>query len=239
MSTITIKKVTTKQEMNAFVKFPEWLYAGNEQYVPDMESDVRETFDPSKNAGLEFSTIQAFIAFKDGQVVGRIAGIVNSRANETWKTKNVRFGFFDFIDDLEVSAALLDAVSAWGKEQGMDKIIGPMGITDFDKEGMLVEDFDKVSSISTLYNYAYYSQHMEKLGYKKEVDWVQIRVSVPEETPSRYVRVSKLAKRYAWLARQNIDRQRNQRWLREKNLQSSQRSILSPIRFLCSFTKTD
>lgn len=180
--------------MNDFVKFPAQLYAGNTEYVPDMESEVRETFDPAKNPGLEFSTIQAFLAYKDNQVVGRVAGIVNTHANEKWNTKNVRFGFLDFIDDLQVSSALLDAVVAWGKEQGMEHIIGPMGITDFDKEGMLVEDFDKISSISTYYNYAYYPQHMEKLGYEKEVDWVQIRVSVPEQTPPRYVRVSKLAK---------------------------------------------
>ncbi len=194
MSTIVVKKVSTTQEMNDFVKFPAQLYAGNTEYVPDMESEVRETFDPAKNPGLEFSTIQAFLAYKDNQVVGRVAGIVNTHANEKWNTKNVRFGFLDFIDDLQVSSALLDAVVAWGKEQGMEHIIGPMGITDFDKEGMLVEDFDKISSISTYYNYAYYPQHMEKLGYEKEVDWVQIRVPVPEQTPPRYVRVSKLAK---------------------------------------------
>ena len=194
MSAVVIRKVSTKQEMNDFVKFPETLYAGCTEYVPDMETEVRETFDPNKNAGLEFSTIQSFVAYKDGIVVGRIAGIINRRANETWKTKNVRFGFFDFIDDQEVSSALLDTVVKWGKEQGMEQIIGPMGITDFDKEGMLVEDFDKISSISTYYNYAYYPQHMEKLGYEKEVDWVQIRVAVPEQTPPRYVRVSKLAK---------------------------------------------
>ena len=165
MDKIQVKKVETKREMNDFVRLAEGLYAGCPYYVPDLEMDVRETFDPRKNAGLEFSDIQPFIAYNaDGKAVGRIAGIINHRANEKWKTKNVRFGFIEFIDDPDVSAALLNAVETWGKERGMEHIQGPMGIFDFDKEGMLVEDFDQLGSMITIYNPPYYPKHLEALG---------------------------------------------------------------------------
>ena len=195
MRDLIIKKVETKREMNDFVRVTERLYKNCPYYVPDLEMDIHNTFNPKKNAGLEFSDIQAFIAYDgQGNPIGRIAGIINHRANEKWNTLNVRFGFFDFIDDLQVSTALLDAVAGWGKERGMKTIQGPMGITDFDKEGMLVEDFDQVGSINTLYNYAYYPQHMEALGYKKEVDWIQVRIHIPQAVPAKYARVARLAK---------------------------------------------
>ena len=195
MNKIQVKKVETKREMNDFVRLPKELYTGCPYYVPDLEMDIRETFDPRKNAGLEFSDIQPFIAYDaDGKAVGRIAGIINHRANEKWKTKNVRFGLIEFIDDPDVSAALLHAVEAWGKERGMEHIQGPMGIFDFDKEGMLVEDFDQLGSMITIYNPPYYPKHLEALGYEKEVDWVQIRIDVPEDVPAKYARVAKLSK---------------------------------------------
>lgn len=195
MNKIQVKKVETKREMNDFVRLPRELYEGCPYYVPDLEMDIRETFDPRKNAGLEFSDIQPFIAYDaDGKAVGRIAGIINHRANEKWKTKNVRFGLIEFIDDPDVSAALLHAVEAWGKERGMKHIQGPMGIFDFDKEGMLVEDFDQLGSMITIYNPPYYPKHLEALGYEKEVDWVQIRIDVPEDVPAKYARVAKLSK---------------------------------------------
>lgn len=127
MKDLTIKRVVTKQEMDDFVRLPEMLYRNCPYYVPDLEMDIRNMFNPKKNAGLEFADIQAFVAY-DNQCkpVGRIVGIINHRANEKWKTQNVRFGFFDFIDDLEVSAALLNAVCHWGKEHGMKTIQGPM-----------------------------------------------------------------------------------------------------------------
>lgn len=195
MDKIQVKKVETKREMNDFIRFAEKLYAGCPYYVPDLEMDVHETFDPRKNAGLEFSDIQPFIAYDtNGNVVGRIAGIINHRANEKWKTKNVRFGFIEFVDDPDVSAALLHAVEMWGKERGMEHIQGPMGIFDFDKEGMLIEDFDQLGSMITIYNYPYYPKHLEALGYEKEVDWVQIRIDVPKEVPAKYARVTRLSK---------------------------------------------
>ena len=193
MENVCIKKVTTKKELEMFINFPLDLYSGNEQYVPEMANDVRDSFNPEKNHGLKFSEIQAFIAEKDGKVVGRIAGIINSRANKKWNTSIVRFGYIDFIDDLDVSKALLDTVAKWGKERGMTEIQGPLGITDFDKEGMLVEDFDRLGSMIDIYNYPYYPQHMEAHGYSKIVDWLQIRVEIPSEIPLRYARVAKLS----------------------------------------------
>lgn len=192
---ITVKKVETRREMDDFVTFADKLYKGCPYYVPDLRTDVRNTFDTRKNPGLEFSDVQAFIAYNgQGETVGRIAGIINHRANEKWNVKNVRFGFIDFIDDPEASEALLKAVEQWGREQGMDHIQGPMGITDFDKEGMLVEDFDRTGSVNTLYNYPYYPRHLEALGYEKEVDWVQIRIDIPQDTPRKYARVARLSK---------------------------------------------
>lgn len=200
MSKYKIKKVETEQEMTQFIRFSEQLYARCPYYVPDMESEIREYFDPKSNPGLEFSSIQPFLCIDvDGNVVGRIAGIINPVANQTWQVKNVRFGYIDFIDDIEVSGALLDAVAEWGRAQGMTRIQGPMGISDFDKEGMLVEDFDKVGSEVTIYNYPYYPKHMEQLGFQKEADWIQIRVDVPKEVPERFSHVSALLKkRYGW-----------------------------------------
>lgn len=195
MKKVCIKKVVNKRQMDDFVKFAGKLYAGCKFYIPDLDMDIRDTFDPCKNAGLEFSEIQPFIAYdENGETIGRIAGIINYRANEKWRTKNVRFGFIDFVDDLDVSCALLKAVEQWGKERGMNYIQGPMGIFDFDKEGMLVEDFDKPGSMITIYNYPYYPRHMEALGYEKEVDWVQINIEIPKEVPDKYARVARLSK---------------------------------------------
>lgn len=195
MKKVCIKKVGNKCQMDDFVRFAGKLYTGCKFYIPDLDMDIRDTFDPCKNAGLEFSEIQPFIAYdENGETIGRIAGIINYRANEKWRTKNVRFGFIDFVDDLDVSCALLKAVEQWGKERGMNYIQGPMGIFDFDKEGMLVEDFDKPGSMITIYNYPYYPRHMEALGYEKEVDWVQINIEIPQEVPDKYARVARLSR---------------------------------------------
>lgn len=195
MAKISIKKVETKREMDAFVRFSRKLYAGNPYYVPDLESDIYDTFNPARNAGLEFTDIQPFLAYDgQGEVVGRIVGIINHHANEKWHTRNVRFGFIEFVDNPEVSAALLSAVEDWGRLQGMEQIQGPMGIFDFDKEGMLVEDFDQLSSMITIYNPPYYPRHLEMLGYEKEVDWIQVRIEIPKEIPEKYARVARLSK---------------------------------------------
>lgn len=193
MGNVCIKSVSTRKDLEEFIKFPITLYAGNGQFVPEMANDVRDSFNPDKNHGLSFTEVQAFIAERDGKVVGRIAGIINSRANKKWNSSVVRFGYIDFIDDLEVSKALLDTVVEWGRERGMTEIQGPLGITDFDKEGMLVEDFDRMGSMIDIYNYPYYPKHMEAHGYSKITDWVQIRVEIPSEVPQRYARVARLS----------------------------------------------
>lgn len=180
--------------MSDFVKFPNKLYKGNHQYVPDLDIDVRNTYNPKKNPGLKFSDAQPFVAYREGKPVGRVAAIINHHANETWKTKNVRFSMIDFIDDREVSKALIDTVAEWGKNRGMDNIQGPLGITDYDKEGMLLEDFDSMGAMTEYYNFPYYQEHMKALGFDKAVDWIQIRVSVPKEVPAKYARVSRLSK---------------------------------------------
>ncbi|MBR0259200.1 MAG: N-acetyltransferase [Prevotella sp.] len=186
----TVIKVETKRQMQDFVSVTRLIYDGVEQYVPDLDGEVRSLFDPRKNPGMKFSSIQQFVAYRDNVPVGRIVGIINKKANERWGTKNVRFSMIEFIDDLEVSRALIDAVSQWGAAQGMDTLQGPLGITDFDKEGMLVEDFHLMGSVNTIYNPDYYPRHMEALGLEKEVDWVQIRINVPKEIPARYQRVA-------------------------------------------------
>ena len=194
MKTVQVKRVSNRREMDDFVRLPRTIYAGNPCYVPDLEADIRDTFDPRKNAGLDFTDIQPFVAYDgEGRAVGRIAGIINRRANQKWGTRNVRFGFIEFTDDARVSAALLHAVEQWGRERGMTRIEGPMGIFDFDKEGMLVEDFDQVGSIITLYNPPYYPRHLEALGYEKEADWVQIQVNIPPRVPAKYERVARLS----------------------------------------------
>ena len=194
MKKIDVIKVDNKQRMDDFLKVTKIVYKGCDQYVPDLESDVRNIFRPEKNPGIKFSIIQPFVAYKDDMPVGRIVGIINRKANDTWKKKNVRFSMIEFIDDQDVSKALLDTVCKWGAAQGMDTIQGPLGITDFDKEGMLIEDFHLMGSINTIYNPEYYPRHMEALGYTKEVDWVQIRINIPQDIPGRYSRVAQYAK---------------------------------------------
>ena len=190
MGKVVIKAVSNRREQDDFINLPEVIYCGCGQYVPDFRSEVRSMFSSKRNPGSEFSEIQPFVAYRDNIPVGRIVAIINERANERWNTQCVRFSMIEFIDDLEVSRALIEAVSQWGAERGMDTLQGPLGISDFDKEGMLVEGFDLMGSINTIYNLDYYPRHMEALGLKKEVDWVQIRIHVPDHLPARYHRVA-------------------------------------------------
>lgn len=194
MDGVEIVKVQESKQMDEFVHVVDKIYKDCEQYVPDLEVDIRNLFNPKSNPGLEFSDIQPFLAYRHGETVGRIVGIINRHANEKWKVKNVRFAMLEFIDDLEVSRSLVDAVSQWGKSFGMDTLQGPMGITDFDKEGMLVEDFNLAGSMNTIYNPEYYPRHLEALGFEKEVDWVQIRIKIPKEVPVKYARVAQYAR---------------------------------------------
>ena len=194
MEEVKVVKVGNRQEMNDFLSVTDLIYAGNVHYVPDMRSDVRAMFAIKEDAIERTSVVQPFVAYRGKEVVGRVVGVVNHKANKIWKTLNVRFSMIEFIDDLAVSKALLDTVEVWGKAQGMMKLQGPMGVTDFDKEGMLVEDFDLRGSMTAYYNPDYYPKHMEQLGLKKEVDWLQIRINIPQEVPPRYARVAQYAR---------------------------------------------
>ena len=194
---VEIKKVTTKSELKRFIRFNYEFYKDNPYSVPDLYDDMLNTFSPKKNAAFEFCEADYFLALRDGKIVGRVAAIINRRANEKWNRKTVRFGWIDFIDDMEVSTALIDTVKQWGKERGMTEIEGPLGYTDMDAEGMLVEGFDQLSTMATIYNYPYYPQHMERLGLSKSADWVEMKIYVPDAIPEKHRRISDIiAKRY-------------------------------------------
>jgi GNAT superfamily N-acetyltransferase len=194
---VEIKKVTTKSELKRFIRFNYEFYKDNPYSVPDLYDDMLNTFSPKKNAAFEFCEADYFLALRDGKIVGRVAAIINRRANETWNRKTVRFGWIDFIDDMEVSTALIDTVKQWGKERGMTEIEGPLGFTDMDAEGMLVEGFDQLSTMATIYNYPYYPQHMERIGLSKSADWVEMKIYVPDAIPEKHRRISEIiAKRY-------------------------------------------
>ena len=177
---ITIKKVETRKDLDAFIKFTNRLYKGNAFFVPNLHLDMLNTLDKRKNPAFEFCEADYFLAYKDGKVAGRIAAIINKRANTVWGKKETRFGWIDFIDDVEVSRALLETAAQWGKERGMEYLQGPLGFTDFDPEGMLVEGYDQLSTMSTIYNYPYYPRHMEQLGFEKDVDWTGAEEIQPE-----------------------------------------------------------
>lgn len=198
MSKIEIKPVTTRQELQQFVQFYYDLYRDNDCAVPYLYSEEMSTLRHDKNTSFECCESQYFMAFKDGQLVGRVAAIINNRANERWNRKQVRFSWFDFVDDQEVSAALLQAVEGWGRSKGMTEIAGPLGFIDTDREGMLVDGFDKLSTMYINYNHPYYPQHMEQMeGYEKANDWVELRVKVPEVVPEKFAKITEMVrKRY-------------------------------------------
>ncbi len=205
---VVIKTVSSKKDMKVFVRFANKLYKGNRYYVPSMPFDDLNTLDKDKNGAFDFCEAEYYLAYKDGQVAGRVAAIVNHKANQTWKVDQVRFGWIDFIDDIEVSSALLDAVVKFGKDRGMTQIVGPLGFTDFDPEGMLVEGFDRLSTMALIYNYPYYPEHMKRLGYYKETGWVEYRITIPDQLPDNHRRLSSLIKdRYGLKVRKMTRRQ--------------------------------
>ena len=192
---ITIKKVTNKSELKKFIRLNYELYKNNPYSVPDLYDDMLNTFNKKKNAAFEFCDADYFLAYKDNELVGRVAAIINHKANSVWNKKEVRFGWIDFINDQEVSGALIKAVEEWGKEKGMEYIQGPLGFTDFDAEGMLVEGFDQLSTMATTYNYPYYPEHMERLGFGKDADWLEFKIYIPDAIPEKHQRISELIQR--------------------------------------------
>ena len=193
---IEIKEIKpTRREIKKFSLFSTNLYKDNAYYVPDLLMDNLDTFNPAKNPASEFCDSKLFMAYRDGKAVGRVAGIINRVVNEKSNEKNVRFGFSDFGDDEEVSAALLGAVEDWGRSQGMDHIVGPLGFTDMDPEGMLVEGFDQLGTMATIYNHPYYPRHIEKLGFERDTDWVEFKITIPESIPDKMVRICEIVKK--------------------------------------------
>lgn len=191
---LSIKKVTTGRDLRKFIVYPIKLYKGNEYFCPPMRLDEKHTLSRKTNPAFEFSEADYFLAYRGKEIVGRIAAIINHKANERWNEKLVRFGWIDFIDDPEVSAKLIETVMAWGKERGMTGIHGPLGFSDMDNEGMLIKGFEEEASLASIYNYAYYVDHMVRLGFEKAADWVQYEFIVPQEIPDKVHRISELVR---------------------------------------------
>lgn len=198
MSLIQIKKVETKNELKKFIEFHYDLYEGNVYDVPPLYSDEWNVLSKDKNPAFDFCEAEYFLALKDDKIVGRVAAIINHKANKKWERKDVRFGWIEYIDDIDVSKALLTAVEEYGRSKGMDTIAGPLGFTDMEPEGMLTMGFDKLGTIATNYNYDYYPKHFEQLeGWEKDVDYLEYKINVPDQIPEKLVKLSEMIqKRY-------------------------------------------
>lgn len=195
---VEIRKVTTKRELKQFIEFYYDLYRGSKQAVPYLYFDEMATLRREKNPSFECCEADYFLALRDNKVVGRVAAIINRRANEQWHGRQVRFGWFDFIDDQEVSAVLLGAVEEWGRQRGMTEMAGPLGFIDTDREGMLIDGFDELSTMYVNYNYPYYPKHIEAIGgFRKDNDYVELRIKVPEDENHKFHKIAQMVeKRY-------------------------------------------
>lgn len=191
---VVIQEVKNCWQRYQFATFSNKLYKDCEAYCPRLVLDELNTFNPKKNPSYDVCESIQYLAYRDGKVVGRIAGIINRVANERWGVKKVRFGWIDFIDDMEVSRALLDAVAAWGKSKGMNELNGPVGFTDWDYEGLLIEGFEYLAPMASLYNFPYYEKHIEAYGLTKENDWIEMQLEAQCETPERVLRIDKLVR---------------------------------------------
>lgn len=192
---IAIKEITEKKDIKKFVKFNIDLYKDNPYHVPGLIEEEMITLDKKKNPAFEVCDAVYFLAYRNNEIVGRIAGIINRRSNEVWHQKAARFGFVDFIDDNEVVDALFGAVETWAKKQGMTELIGPMGFTDLDHEGMLVEGFDQLGTMATIYNHPYYPDHMQRMGYAKDQDWHEFKIYIPDGIPEKHQRIGEIVKK--------------------------------------------
>jgi GNAT superfamily N-acetyltransferase len=192
---VQIKEVATLKELKSFIHFPFELYRGNPNWVPTLQFDELNTLRWDKNPAFEHCEARYWLAYRDGHIVGRVAAILNQRHIEKWGQRYMRFGWIDFIDDPMVSEALMKTVETWAKETGMVAVHGPLGFTDLDREGMLVEGFNELATLATIYNHPYYPKHMEKLGYVKDTDWVEYEFSVPPEPNETIARIADIALR--------------------------------------------
>lgn len=192
LNKIEVRQVAGRKDLKRFVDYPFALFKGNVFWVPPLKFDEINTLRKDKNPAFEYCEAEYWLAYRDGSPVGRIAGIINPREIQRWKTRLVRFGWIDFIDDPEVSRALLETVAEWGKSKGMTGIHGPLGFNDMDPEGMVIEGFDEISSLSAIYNHPYYKDHLDNLGFRKATDYVQIEVKVPAEIPAKVERLTRI-----------------------------------------------
>ena len=191
---VEIKEIQpTKRNLLKFVHFPiDVIYRDSEYYVPPLVTDEVNTLRPDKNPAFDFCEAAYFLAYRDGKIVGRIAGIINHVVNERSGKKEARFSYIDFIDDAEVVDALIDAVTKWGKSKGMEHLTGPLGFTDMDPEGMLIEGFDRMGTTGAVYSHPYYPKHMDRLGFVKDADWLEFLITIPKEVPEKMARIAKL-----------------------------------------------
>jgi len=192
---VEIREISEEKDLKKFIEFQDKLYKGQKNYVPEFKKDELDMLRPKTNYAFEYCDAKFFLAYRDGKIVGRAGAIINRMANERWNQKQIRITRMDFIDDLEVSGALFGAIEKWAKERGLNEAHGPLGFTDLDKEGLLVEGFDRMGSSVTIYNYPYYPRHYEAHGYKKDVDWVEFRIKAPEKGDARIARVQQLARK--------------------------------------------
>ncbi len=193
---VEIREITpTKSNLKKYTKFGIDLYKGNDYYVPPLIMDDVETLLPDKNPAFDYCKAKSWMAYRDGKPVGRITGIINTVVNERTGKRDLRFGFLDFIDDKEVVDALFDALAEWGRSQGLTSMVGPMGFSDMDHEGMLTEGFEELGTMATIYNYPYYPQHMERMGFHKDAEWVEYRMTVPDKIPEKMLRVAEIVKK--------------------------------------------
>ncbi|MFA6701141.1 MAG: hypothetical protein WCS06_00495 [Dysgonamonadaceae bacterium] len=203
---VTIKKVTDKDTLQKFVHFGIDLYEGNEFFVPPLVYDEMATLNVTKNPAFDHCDASYFLAYRDGQIVGRIAVMVNFKANEIWNQQNARFGFVDFVNDDEVVDALFKEATDWARLHGMKKIVGPMGFTDLDHEGMLIEGFDKIGTMETIYNYPYYVDQMNRMGFVKDADWFEFLIPIPKEIPERFSRMAEVVKKRSGLVIKHLEK---------------------------------
>lgn len=193
---VEIREITpTKSNLKKYTKFGIDLYKDNAYYVPPLIMDDVETLSPDKNPAFDYCKAKSWMAYRDGKPVGRITGIINTVVNERTGSRDLRFGFLDFIDDEEVVDALFDALAQWGRSQGLTSMVGPMGFSDMDHEGMLTEGFDELGTMATIYNYPYYPRHMERMGFHKDAEWVEYRMTVPDKIPEKMLRVAEIVKK--------------------------------------------
>lgn len=192
---VIIKKVTSKDDLMKFIQFGIDLYKGNDYFVPPLIYDERATLNRAKNPAFDHCDATYFLAYREDEIVGRIAAIINHKSNERWNQKHARFGFVDFIDDNDVVDSLFGAAESWSRARGMEKIHGPLGFTDLDHEGMLIEGYDKMGTMATIYNYPYYQKQIERLGYLKDKDWVEFLIQIPSEVPERFSRMADVVKK--------------------------------------------